>query len=624
MLAPNTVVNGRYTIVRQLGTIGAISVYEATDARTHDSVFLEESPRAPDSLGRTFEHESATLRDVHHPSLPRVLDAFATEQHVYLVMEHVVGGDLADLIRLRFERGEGPFPLADVLRWGDEMLGALEYLHGMHPPVVHRNVTPRSLRLTPDGGLKLTGLLLPSWSSAETVGHIAHTPGYAALEQVDGSGADVRSDLYSVGATLHHLLTGATPEDAIVRARAALQRKEDPLRPVNTINTAVPLPVAGAIFRAMALNPDDRYATATMMRTALRAAAEVMRRPMSETAPLGGSLETVPGTEMLGASPGFDPMPAPEHLASVPRRRGSKLRAVLLAAAILLVLAVSGGIVALTVFGLPWLRGAQPTNAPMPQPSDAVPASDTEAAQRLAQVESALAPLAERGTRAEQLPGLGGELVTLADASGLTSLGPAPAPTIAGRNATIGPIEFAGSYSAFQEFFRKFGQNRRLIGIEKLSIRKAGPELLAKGLTAQATVNARVYVLAAPGGTASTADKIREAETAVAALNTMVRAQSKPSELLDFLVRHLPPGETLLDEIVIQGNSVTIRGTAHDPGTAERFAKALESDPNSPLGSARLQSSTKAREAADDAADSDDEEPDDLAAEFTIVCSFKP
>jgi hypothetical protein len=624
MLAPNTVVNGRYTIVRQLGTIGAISVYEAADARTRGGVLVEESPRAPDNVGRPFEHDGATLRDVNHPSLPRVLDAFASDHSVYLVMEYVQGGDLADLVRLRFERGEGPFSVTDALRWGDEMLAALEYLHGMHPPVVHRNVTPRSLRLTSDGRLMLTGLLLPAWSSAETLGHIAHTPGYAALEQVDGSGADTRSDLYSVGATLHHLLTGVTPEDAIVRARAALQRKEDPLKPVNAINPSIPAPVAGAIFRAMALNPDDRYPTATMMRTALRAAAEVVRRAPTETAALAETGELVPGTEMLGAAPGSNPMPTPPHVPKLgARRRPRILRAALLAAAGLLVLTVAAGVTALTIFGLPsWLSSKTPDAAPIPQLRDDGAKTD-DAAQRVTELERTLGDLEKRAISRDQVPGAAAELMALAEASGLRSAAPAPAPSLAGNNAVIGPLELAGSFSAFQEFFRRLATHPRLVAIEKLTLRQASPDLVAQGMTTQATVSAAQYVASAPGAGGEPAARVRELEAAIAALNAMARAQARPSQLLEVVGRHLPIGETLLDEISIQGSTVTIRGSVRNATAVQQFAKAIESDPNSPLGTARVQASPKARVAADDAADSEDDEPDDLAAAFTIVSAFK-
>src|SRR5262249_1642922 len=153
----------------------------------------------------------------------------------FLVMAFVAGDDLGDLL-VRHGR---PFPPDQVLRWGDHLLQILEYLHSQDPPVVHRDIKPQNLKLTPRGDVVLLDFGLakglpaqqadqPGSSGPATGSVFGYTRTYAPLEQIRGEGTEPRSDLYSLGATLHHLLTGAFPPDALVRADAVLARQPDP------------------------------------------------------------------------------------------------------------------------------------------------------------------------------------------------------------------------------------------------------------------------------------------------------------------------------------------------------------------------------------------------------------
>jgi hypothetical protein len=379
----------------------------------------------------------------------------------------------------------------------------------------------------------------------------------------------------------------------------------------------------------MALNPDDRYATATMMRTALRGVAEAVRHPDAQTMLLAERPEAVPGTEILGAAPGSDPMPAPPHLAKHEApRRARLLPAVLLGTVAVLLLAVGGAAVALTMFGLPeWLSSSRPSAAPTPTlRNDSTAPAEAESAERVAELERLLGELERRATPSKEVPGAAAEIVALAEASGLRSMAPAPAPTLAGNNASIGPLELAGPYGAFQEFFRKLAARPRLVAIESMTLRKANPELLSQGLTVQATVAATQYAATEPAGepAAPVEQRIRALETSLSALNAMARVQPRPSMLVDQIARNLPAGDVLLDEVVIQGNAVTIRCTARSADVANRFAKALEADPRGLIASTTIRLAGKAAEPSDDSSDSDDEPPADLATEFTIVTAFKP
>ena len=179
------------------------------------------------------------------------------------------------------ETGEA-FAVSQVLRWADQLLDALEYLHGHQPPIVHRDIKPQNLKLTEHGDVILLDFGLAKGAADEMSqmdeSMVNSLPGYtrhyAPLEQILGTGTDPRSDLYALAATIYRLITGHLPPDALTRAAAALERRPDPLLPANELNGQVPEAVAAVLTRAMAQLPDERPATATEMRQALRAAVQ--------------------------------------------------------------------------------------------------------------------------------------------------------------------------------------------------------------------------------------------------------------------------------------------------------------------------------------------------------------
>jgi hypothetical protein len=211
------------------------------------------------------------LAGLRHPALPRVSDHFIEESGQFLVMEFIPGDDLATLL---LKRGS-PFPFGDVLRWGDQLLDALDYLHSRQPPVVHRDIKPQNMKLTDRGEIILLDFGLAKGAAMQTrvtgtSSIFGYTPHYAPLEQIQGTGTDPRSDLYSLAATLYHLLTGQSPVDALTRAAAKINDEPDPLAAANLANPDVPPAIAEVLARAMAQNASQRFPTATAMRAALR------------------------------------------------------------------------------------------------------------------------------------------------------------------------------------------------------------------------------------------------------------------------------------------------------------------------------------------------------------------
>jgi len=276
MLSEGTILQNRYRIVRQLGQGGMGAVYEAVDQRLDTVVALKETLFTDEKLRKQFEREARLLARMHHQALPRVSDHFNEGDGQFLVMQYVAGEDFYEMLTRR----NGPFPQEEVLRWGDQLCDALDYLHTQDPQIIHRDIKPQNLKLTARGQVVLldfglakgfAGQMSVVTTSASIFGY---TPNYAPLEQVQGLGTDARSDLYSLSATLYHLLTNVKPPDALSRAAAMVNGQPDPLAPANQAGGQVSASVAAALNRGMAQKRDDRYPSAALMREALREAAD--------------------------------------------------------------------------------------------------------------------------------------------------------------------------------------------------------------------------------------------------------------------------------------------------------------------------------------------------------------
>lgn len=274
-LAVGTLVNNRYAVERLIGQGGMGAVYEAIDQRLKGTVALKQTLVEGEQSEKAFEREAQLLARLRHPALPKVIDYFSDADGQFLVMEFFPGNDLARLLE---QRGE-PFPVGQVLTWADQLLRALHYLHQQQPPVIHRDIKPQNLKLTTEGDMVLLDFGLArsharlqsrTTSSGSILGY---TPMYAPLEQIQGTGTDPRSDLYSLAATLHHLLTGSPPVDTLTRAAALISRRSDPQLPPHEINPQVPVAISDLLIRTMSLAPEERADSAEALRLALETAA---------------------------------------------------------------------------------------------------------------------------------------------------------------------------------------------------------------------------------------------------------------------------------------------------------------------------------------------------------------
>jgi serine/threonine protein kinase len=272
VLAPDAILQNRYRIVRQLGRGGMGAVYEAIDQRLDAVVALKETFSVDDRLRRQFEQEARLLAQLHHPALPRVSDYFTEGDRAFLVMQFIAGVDLAEIIAAQ----PGPLPRNQVIAWADQLLDALIYLHTRERQIIHRDIKPHNLKVTAHGQIALLDFGLAKALTTDLSGSnsstsiFGYTRRYSPLEQIQDQGTTPQSDIYALGATLYHLLTGVKPQDALARAAALANSKSDPLRPANEVHRAVGPEIAAILCRAMALSPEDRYATAVDFRGALR------------------------------------------------------------------------------------------------------------------------------------------------------------------------------------------------------------------------------------------------------------------------------------------------------------------------------------------------------------------
>ena len=356
------VLQERYRIVKPLGQGGMGAVYRAWDTRLNVAVALKEMVPQPglDSqtltdLRHQFQQEAQILARLNHPHLVRVTDFFEESGNAYLVMDFVEGQSLAK----RIEQ-EGVLPEEDVLAWGEQLLDALGYCHNQG--IIHRDVKPQNVIVRPDGQAVLVDFgLVKLWDPddprTKTAMRGMGTPEYAPPEQYDThmEHTDARSDIYGLGATLYHALTGEAPPTATRRIA-----QPDALQHPRTVKQDISPTMEAAVLRATELAVGNRFATAQDMAAALRG---------EEIAPPAGIAPRRKETVAMGTEGTISP-PQPKRVTKpVP------VWAWVLGGVIALALILGGGTAAMRPEVFSTLFGGAPrvpvteTNTPSPSPS---------------------------------------------------------------------------------------------------------------------------------------------------------------------------------------------------------------------------------------------------------------
>ena len=267
-LPPGTLLAHRYRVVTPLGEGGMGSVYQVEDTRRPGAVYaakelLDEPGASAEDIAaahKRFSDEIALMRTLSHPALPSFVESFTDGGRQYFVMEFIPGANLEE----RLARTHAPIAEADALRWTITVCEVLTYLHTHKPPIIVRDLKPGNIMVTPSGSARLIDLGIArtykhgKLSNTENLG----TMTYASPEHLGQTQTDARSDIYSLGATLFHLLTNHEPKPLETPVPGSLRR----LQP--TISEAT----ERAVIRAMQLDPAKRFQSAAQMRSALASA----------------------------------------------------------------------------------------------------------------------------------------------------------------------------------------------------------------------------------------------------------------------------------------------------------------------------------------------------------------
>lgn len=284
-LQPDDILRERYRIIQLIGQGGMGAVYQAEDLRLEGRLTavkeirfsLDDSPAEREDSRRQFQREASTLARLDHPVLPKVSDFFLIDDQDFLVMDYVPGKNLKEVIEDHIAQ-ERFIPEERILRWADQLTEALHYLHQQEPPILHRDIKPANIKLTLTDHIKLVdfGLVkvLNQDEESRTItvvqgrGSVFYTP----LEQYGGDTGhtDIRSDIYSLGATLYHLTTNKPPIEAKQRFLSPRSLTDPRL-----INPDLSEQTAQAILWAMSMHPDERPATMEVLRDALLNAGKV-------------------------------------------------------------------------------------------------------------------------------------------------------------------------------------------------------------------------------------------------------------------------------------------------------------------------------------------------------------
>jgi len=260
-LEPGTVLQRRYAIQRLIGGGGMGMVYLAHDQRmSNRPCAIKEmvdhfiDPQQRIEANDYFAREADTLAQLKHPAIPAISDRFDDQNRHYLVMEYVEGRNLEEEFAVR----GGPLPEGLVIDIARQLCDVLAYLHGLVPPVVYRDMKPSNVMLTEKGSVVLVDFGIARLFKAARKGTMIGTLGFAPPEQYQGV-ADPRSDIYSLGATLHYVVTGRDPE------------KFPPFSfpPIRDLRPDISSNLAGAIDRALAYQMDERPATVQEFRDML-------------------------------------------------------------------------------------------------------------------------------------------------------------------------------------------------------------------------------------------------------------------------------------------------------------------------------------------------------------------
>lgn len=245
------VIDGKYKILTQIGAGGMSKVYLAMDSRLNKQWAVKELEKKAhdknnDVVIQSAIAEAGMMKKLDHPNLPRIVDIIDEENVIYVVMDYIEGEPLDKILE---EYGAQPQDL--VIEWAKQLCEVLMYLHNRKPPIIYRDMKPGNVMLKPDGNLKLIDFgIAREYKEQNLAGtQCLGTRGYAAPEQYGGKGqTDQRTDIFCLGVTIYHLVTGKNPAEPPYE-----------IYPIRKWNPSLSSGLERIVDKCTQLNPEDRY-----------------------------------------------------------------------------------------------------------------------------------------------------------------------------------------------------------------------------------------------------------------------------------------------------------------------------------------------------------------------------
>ncbi len=245
------IIDGKYEVLREVGRGGMSVVYLAMDKRLNKQWAIKEFRKDKDDVSKQVAlkallDEANLMKKLDHPTLPRIVDIIDNNQNVYVIMDYIEGESLNKVLD-----AYGAQPQEAVIEWAKQLSDVLDYLHTQNPPVIYRDMKPANIMLKPDGTVRLIdfGIAREYKEGKEGDTEAIGTRGYAAPEQFGGRGqTDARTDIYSLGVTLYHLVTGKNPAEPPYE-----------IYPIRHWDPTFSSGLEWLIQKCTQLNPGDRY-----------------------------------------------------------------------------------------------------------------------------------------------------------------------------------------------------------------------------------------------------------------------------------------------------------------------------------------------------------------------------
>lgn len=266
MLEIGSLIDGKYKILSEIGHGGMSVVYMAINEKANKTWAIKEVRKDGEfdfeAVKQGLIVETDMLKRLRHPNLPSIIDVIENDEVFLIVMDYIEGNSLSKAIE-----EYGAQPQEYVIEWAKQLCDVLGYLHTREPAIIYRDMKPSNIMLKPDGNLTLidfgTAREFKVKNLADTT--CLGTIGYAAPEQFGGMGqTDARTDIYCLGATLYHLVTGCNPSEPPYE-----------IKPIRTINPSLSSGLERIIQKCTQRNPDDRYQSAAELMYALEHYEEI-------------------------------------------------------------------------------------------------------------------------------------------------------------------------------------------------------------------------------------------------------------------------------------------------------------------------------------------------------------